>query len=166
MSYNGVVDSSIDGNGDGLPEVLRTAQVVVNDGPRCGNNFASSRSDETYLNIRNHVHPPLSSNDDYPSAILCQCQAVSNTKEQDGDSGGPLMILDGSTHVQIGVNTASYAADAARSNDDSIYDNYIGFYTRVDHSTIKPWLEKILAGDLAGAKAMTCTSLGGECTGH
>ena len=34
--------------------------------------------------------------------------------------------------------------------------------TRVDWPTIKPWLTKILAGDLAGAKAMTCAELGGK----
>merc|ERR1711865_86529 len=38
---------------------------------------------------------------------------------------------------------------------------HIGYYTAIDWKTIKPWLTKILAGDIAGAEAMTCTELGG-----
>merc|ERR1711865_396377 len=39
--------------------------------------------------------------------------------------------------------------------------SHIGYYTAVDWKTIKPWLTKILAGDIAGAEAMTCAELGG-----
>ena len=94
-------------------------------------------------------------------ALLCVGRPKTNAKEQDGDSGGPVFTTINGVRVQIGVNTGSYAADEMRSYGGVGADGYIGFYTNVAHSTIKPWLTKILAGDLAGAKAMTCSELGG-----
>ena len=101
-------------------------------------------------------------------AILCVGKAVGNAREQNGDSGGAVYVPVGpdKTLVQAGIVTGSYFADefgswAPSREFEQVGAKYIGSYTRTDWPTIKPWLAKILAGDIAGAKAMTCASLGG-----
>lgn len=117
---------------------------------RCGENIDGTQNLLSYNKEKNRA----------TDSIICVGQAKNNIKEQDGDSGGPLLTKVGSDYVQIGVNTGSAFADGMRDSGKP-GDTHIGFYTAVNWKTIKPWLEKILEGNIAEAEAMTCASLGG-----
>ena len=150
--WPGPIKSDIDSIGKGTPDKPRFADnMPVYPGSRCGENFG--------------LRPPPVTNGLNTNAMLCVGRPTNDAKEQDGDSGGPVFIKVGGVHVQIGVNTGSYPADEFRSSGTAAGnpgDSHIGYYTRVDWPTIKPWLTKILAGDFVGAKAMTCAELGGK----
>jgi len=143
-AYPGPINGTIDADADGHPDVLRYAdEMPVYPGSRCGENF--------------EINPPtgVAATD----AMLCVGRPTNGAKEQDGDSGGPVFTKINGELVQIGVNTGTYAADWFRYGDPQ--NSHIGYYTRVDWNTIKPWLETILSGDISGARAMTCAQLGG-----
>ncbi|GMI49293.1 hypothetical protein TrCOL_g5194 [Triparma columacea] len=145
--YPGPIDTSIDSNADGMPDKLRYADdIPIYPGSRCGENFKLS--------------PPDSDFGRNTDTLLCVGRPVNGAKEQDGDSGGPVYTEIDGVRVQVGVNTGSYPADYFRNGGPA--DTHIGYYTRVDSPTIKPWLAEILAGNLAAAKAMTCSELGGK----
>ena len=93
-------------------------------------------------------------------SLICAGQPDPVTKEQDGDSGGPVLVTVASEYVQVAVNTGSWASDELISSGPGDF-SYVGLYTAINWHTIMPWFTKILAGDYAGAKAMTCTELGG-----
>ena len=143
-AYPGPIKPGIDKFSRGMPDVLRYNDgVPVYPGTRCGENFG--------------LPEPRVKTD----ALLCVGKPKGDAKEQDGDSGGPVFTEINGVRVQIGVNTGTYAADENR-NKDTPADTHIGYYTAINWNTIKPWLSKILAGDISGAKSMTCADLGGK----
>ena len=151
--WPGPINSDIDSTGKGTPDKPRFADnMPVYPGSRCGENF--------------NLAVPPAENGRNTDAMLCVGRPKDDAKEQDGDSGGPVFTEIDGVRVQIGVNTGSYPADEFRSSSGTRSgnpgDSHIGYYTRVDWPTIKPWLTKILAGDFVGAKAMTCAELGGK----
>jgi len=150
--WPGPIKSDIDSIGKGTPDKPRFADnIPVYPGSRCGENFG--------------LRPPPATHGLNTDAMLCVGRPKNDAKEQDGDSGGPVFTMVNGVRVQIGVNTGSYPADEFRSSGTAAGNpgnTHIGYYTRVDWPTIKPWLTKILAGDFVGAKAMTCAGLGGK----
>lgn len=114
-SSGGVILDSIDSNGDGIPELLHDAQdLPVYNGMRCGENFGITHDSKYY-------------EDKLTDGILCVGKPSDNSKEQDGDSGGPLMIRPADSWIQIGVNTGSATADALRSDEDA-FEQHVGLW--------------------------------------
>jgi len=143
-----------EGENVGRPGPLLWSQSNATVGSKCYYNFADA---DPYRNApENFVSRNGATKSDLDS-MICAGQADPVVKEMDGDSGGPVLIKDASKpsgYLQVAVNGGSFAAD-------EMWSEYVGFYVATHWKTVSPWLTKILAGDLAGAKAMTCASLGG-----